>query len=1614
MRNILFVISVFLFIGCAFSQFPIGNQVFYATLLNTNGAYGSGASFPGEVWFNGNLGLMRVDYKNPTSNAVFMSVFYNYTSHDKYEVCGSSCARATWNAQMPVFSGSSSTYSAPTSCVTPDWPGPRACVSNCRTYVANPSQPQGIWSLSYNETSGAGINLCLVRWSVQTGQNFGPEWHIQKYYTSSFPSSNPVSASTYSSVIAGVTCPQPTCFTVLDLSIIVDESGSIWSAGAWGDVQNFVLNLINSFTLAPDRVRAGLAYFSGQDSCSYNWTGTSGFYNSACRDNCGVCGGRWDNLTPNGLVTDKTGLYKLAYDHSISKGFTCISCGLDIGIKMLNIAPKANVQKLIILFTDGAQNRVYDSLQYQGNLAKSQGTNVIAVATGGYKLSDLQVFTNTIYTSTTYAGLSDLIRSIVSPLCQPLANIDTCDFCSGLCSCTTTCNCPNCNDYNLCTNERCDIRPPPDGTLGSCVYTNVNCDDNNPCTQNLCSPSTGCNYTLPTPAPTGPSTNNYCNRWACSNPQGFTFSDVGTGLCAQGSNLCLINYCNSTIGNTGGLAGSCVSKNLGTDIPYGQTYIYTRSDGITKTAIGCAKPSNALPCYTYTCNPSDGSCSFSTSACRCQTSADCDDSDGCTVDVCDTVLNQCNHTRKDCWSEISLGGCKQGQTGTTSNVTGLGYWSGTTTFNFNGNLPATSNYNCDQMSCFGGKQSTYTCLSTGSQSYQCQRQTVDCTSGGCVDNICRSLGTWTNGQYNTNCSPITRTCNDASACTTDSCKSSFTGSSCTQSGCPMNTNRCTFSNITCNDNNACTVDRCLVASGCDYSTPVTIPPSTNCFTYSCDAVKGIVKSVKPNACPSVNKCQITYCNTSTDSCQAVWDKSTHLQSESTSFTDEYGVSQVYYGCLNTTALPLSCLIAKCNSTTGSCFIDTSGCSCISDAQCNDGNGCTDDKCTGSCVYTQKDCWSQFSNGGCTIGSQTGQPNTGIGIDNYNQGSPDNTFTAPTTTYNCSELACYSGRRSQYACQSLSSSTFQCNRVASNCAKGGCLDTVCRTLGTWTNGQYDTDCGTNFSPTCVSNGCNVKSCNSAFSYVNSGAGTNNNNLPNTGDARCNIANNGTSCNDNNLCTLDQCFNSTVGGCDFKTQTTDPFTPNFCLSTSCDPTSGWQQINNGANVCSGSNLCQIKYCNTTLGGCSIVDRSQFAVGQTVFYKDSDGLTKSVTGCGNPVSNDPYTCRQYGCDANTGLCTVNIDNCQCLNDATCQDGNGCTNDKCMPPGVCQRTAVDCFSYFSNGQCTQGMTYAADNTVGLTLYNNVYLTNGNSSNYAAYTSVDSNGYPSPSQNVNRTCSQLACYNGAPSNYTCFSLAEGSFTCQRSSLNCSTNGCQDNICQSLGTWNTNNQMDSNCGLSIRPSCVDNNACTSDYCDIAWTPQSSTPRCRHDTLNGTSFCDDGNFCTDDYCDQQDTSGNVCKHRLYADWYVRKYLCKKTKVCQTVQCTVNKCIYTYIGCNAPTLCTFFTCNKSTNGSCKAFPTGAYKIDSCGVCAGNGLSCLPTNPGSPKKTSIAVALGVGLGVGLFFALLIIGIITRTSYAAYLALGTETLGTVTTSPTYEGAENHLDTNDYHRKSK
>jgi len=107
---------------------------------------------------------------------------------------------------------------------------------------------------------------------------------------------------------------------------------------------------------------------------------------------------------------------------------------------------------------------------------------------------------------------------------------------------------------------------------------------------------------------------------------------------------------------------------------------------------------------------------------------------------------------------------------------------------------------------------------------------------------------------------------------------------------------------------------------------------------------------------------------------------------------------------------------------------------------------------------------------------------------------------------------------------------------------------------------------------------------------------------------------------------------------------------------------------------------------------------------------------------------------------------------------------------------------------------------------------------------------------------------------------------------------------------------------------------------------------------------------------------------------------------------------------------YVCNATTNNTCVLTLSTLYFIDQCGVCGGDGTSCIPQIPANPKTASIAAALGVGLGVGLCVAAIIIGILARTGYSAYAALAMEAQGTVTNVPTgfHQGGDDNFDTNN------
>ena len=243
-----------------------------------------------------------------------------------------------------------------------------------------------------------------------------------------------------------------------------------------------------------------------------------------------------------------------------------------------------------------------------------------------------------------------------------------------------------------------------------------------------------------------------------------------------------------------------------------------------------------------------------------------------------------------------------------------------------------------------GQRSQYQCTSTGDSSHTCSRSIQNCASSACQDSTCRSLGTWTNRQANTDCGKtIARTCVDSPSnlCTNDICNSQWNGQTCASTGtCYSQSSgsipRCLNpSNATnCNDNSVCTTDSCIPATGCSFVNKTL--PSNVCYTYACNAQTGNFFTVNATACPaSGDLCIFNYCdpeaNSGAGQCRSI-NKHTLALGSSSTYKDANGNVGTITGCQKTQGS--GCIIYGCNSTTGQCFQNTSLCQCTKNSDCD--------------------------------------------------------------------------------------------------------------------------------------------------------------------------------------------------------------------------------------------------------------------------------------------------------------------------------------------------------------------------------------------------------------------------------------------------------------------------------------------------------------------------------------------------------------------------------------------------------------------------------------------------------------------------------------------------------
>ena len=444
--------------------------------------------------------------------------------------------------------------------------------------------------------------------------------------------------------------------------------------------------------------------------------------------------------------------------------------------------------------------------------------------------------------------------------CVGLVDVDcddqnpcTDDACSPVDGCTNLAKEADeaCDDGNVCTTgDHC--------ADGACTFgAGLPCLDGNPCTDDACDPATGCVY-APTAAP-------------CSDGSACTTGDQCAGGACTGSpvscddgNGCTDDSCEDSAGcvfvaKEGGCddGSACTSADTcmdgactGTPLPCNDGNACT-DDSCDKTS-GCVFAPNAALCGDGDACTKDDAC---TGGLCSGAPVDCDDGNPCTDDSCAKALG-CVHVP-------NTAACNDGSDCTTGDACLGGTCQGVGLVCDDGN-PCTDD-GCDQS---GG------CLFTPN-------------SASCDDGSACTIGDACAGSA---CAGIAIVCDDANPCTDDACAAGsgcqYTpnaltcddGDACTASDtCGATT--CAGTPITCDDGKLCTDDSCDKAAGCKYTpnvllcddgtactagdvcaggscqagAAVTCDDGDPCTTDGCDPTLGCVKA--PVVCPDDQICE---------------------------------------------------------------------------------------------------------------------------------------------------------------------------------------------------------------------------------------------------------------------------------------------------------------------------------------------------------------------------------------------------------------------------------------------------------------------------------------------------------------------------------------------------------------------------------------------------------------------------------------------------------------------------------------------------------------------------------------------------------------------------------------
>ncbi len=926
---------------------------------------------------------------------------------------------------------------------------------------------------------------------------------------------------------------------------------------------------------------------------------------------------------------------------------------------------------------------------------------------------------------------------------------NTCATATGKCSYVNQNEAGPCNaDNSVCT-------APDICTAGVCkAGASLNCNDTNPCTNDSCSTTLGCqhvNNTSPCTDGNACTVGDSCATGACkpgavavcndSNACTTDSCNTLTGACVYANNAITCNDGNACSQNDVCANGTCGGVNVNCD----DSNICT-SDSCSPVT-GCAHTNNALSCNDgNACTTNDACAGGACTGTAVIVATFCDDGKICTNDACNP-LSGCTHVNNTstcddgngctvgdvcaagvCTSGANSCGCTQNsecaaqEDGNLCNGT---LFCDTAALPYSCKVNPSTVVNCDTAG--NGVCTLNTCApATGTCSYIAQNQGAQCNA----DNSVCSVGDACNAGV---CLPGPQVnCNDNNACTDDSCNPA-TGCTHTANASP------------CTDNNACTVGDVCSASGCVPGAVKNCNDSNPCTLDTCDTVSGnCVFSNSTATCDDGNAC------TSADKCTAGACVGTAITcNDGNTCTDD--------ACIAATGCKYTANTVPCNDGNACTTGDTcSGglCSSTGTVNCNDANPCTTDVCN-SATGCQNNANAAICDDGnaCTNGDVcANKACAGAGIT-----CNDNNL--------CTTDSCNPGTGCVFAVNNLACNDNNACTTGDVCGAGTCKGNV-------------------VSPTVLCDdgkACTTDACDPV--------------------AGCTHSNNILSCDDGNPCTIgDVCSGGacTSGsnncGCKTTADCAGQEDGNACNGTLyCDvATLPYSCKVNPATIvtCSaaGDNTCRKNTCATATGVCSYVAQNAGSL------CDADGS----------VCTNPDVCTGANCVAGSAL--------------NCDDGNACTNDSCNPTTGCTHTAntstcSDGNACTNGDKCTGGACVSGPSTTcadgnactvdSCNTLTGVCVFNGPGANGA---SCDADGSVCTSGDFcnNSVCTPGGALNCNDSNACTDDSCNGTTGCSHTANNAP---CNDgNLCTGPDVCTG--------GVCAPPAinCDDSNACTTDSC----------------------------------------------------------------------------------------------------------------------------------------------------------------------------------------------------------